>query len=186
MHHSQFRPGIQGYANVPERGKYHRGRQAMFLKSAKKADIDLVLAGHNHSYTRASYGKDVGPGLPVENANEALRTDRSIDMVVVVSISGAMSGTMTPERFHKGNGQKFGDDLALERWANNTPTFQIIDVESDTLSFRSYLGTAELYDAFTVSKDTEGNKILTNGDATFGEVRRFETTGPYLNKNDLR
>ena len=52
-------------------------------------------------------------------------TPRSMEMVVVVSISGAMSGTMTPERF-------------------------------------------------------------TNGEATFSDVRRFETTGPYRQKNDLR
>ena len=185
MHHSPFRPGIQGYANNPARGDYHRQRQDMFIAAARAADIDLILAGHNHSYTRASLGEDVGPGLPGRGARALLGTPRNVEMVVVVSISGAMSGTMTPERFAN-NEQRFGDDFALERWANNTPTYQVIEVNGDTLSYSSHLGTAEVYDAFTLEKDSDGTVQLTNGDATFGDVRRFETTGPYRQKNDLR
>lgn len=185
MHHSPFRPGIQGYANNPERGDYHRERQDQFIKAARKADIDLILAGHNHSYTRASLGQEVGPGLPDQGARTLLGTPRNVEMVVVVSISGAMSGEMTAERYAK-NKSKFGNDLALERWANNTPTYQVITVDEKMLSYRAHLGTAELYDAFTLAKSEQGIVTLINSEATFGDTRRFETTGPYIKKDDLK
>ena len=185
LHHSPFRPGLQGYANAPERGRWHRARQDEFLKAAKRADIDLVLAGHNHSYTRASYGDDVGPGLPASSETNVIGDKRDIEMVVVVSISGAMSGSMSAERYSK-NDARFGEDLALERWANNTPTYQIIDVVGSELHYRSFLGTSELYDSFTLQKSEAGQKTLSNGEVVETPVRRFETTGPYIEKNDLR
>lgn len=185
MHHSPFRPGIQGYANNPERGDFHRERQDMFLEAARAADIDLILAGHNHSYTRASVGEDVGPGIPDQGARALLGTPRDVEMVVVVSISGAMSGTMTPDRFTQ-NERKFGDDIALERWANNTPTYQVVNVDADRLSYTSHLGTSEVYDAFTLEKSVDGTAQLTNGEAAFGDTRRFENTGPYRDKDQLR
>lgn len=186
MHHSPFRPGIQGYRNNPARGEFHRQRQTQFIRAAEKAGIDLVLAGHNHSYTRASIGEDAGPGLPSPSARMTLETARGVEMIVVVSISGAMSGEMTAERFDRGNSKKFGDDIALERWANNTPTYQVISVDGDMLTYKAYLGTAELYDQFSAEKLPSGEMVLTNGEAAFGPVRSFETTGPYIKKDDLR
>ncbi|MEO1188417.1 MAG: metallophosphoesterase family protein [Pseudomonadota bacterium] len=185
MHHSPVRPGIQGYANNPARGDYHRARQDAFLDAARHAGIDLVLAGHNHSYTRASFGEAVGPGLPDPSARLMLGTPREVEMVVIVAISGAMSGNMTPEHFAK-NAQKFGDDYALERWANNTPTYQVVRVDDEHLTVESFLGTGEVYDAFTLETNADGKTIMTNGTATFGPVRNFDTTGPYHDKADLR
>ena len=185
LHHSPFRPGLQGYANAPKRGEWHRARQDAFLAAAKNAEIDLVLAGHNHSYTRASYGENVGPGLPAPADRNVLGEARDVEMVVVVSISGAMSGGMTAERYNQ-NKSKFGADLALERWANNTPTYQVIDIDGPVLHYRSFLGTADLYDAFTLTRSSDGRKVLVNDDVVSSPVRRFETTGPYIEKNDLR
>lgn len=186
MHHSPFRPGIQGYANAPARGDYHRARQDAFLSAARAAKIDLVLAGHNHSYTRASLGDDLDGGLPMQTQADLLGSPQDVEMVVVVAISGAMSGTMTDERYSAGNQKKFGGDLALQRWANNTPTYQAIRVDGDRLHYESYLATGNLYDAFHMEKNENGGTALTNGDIVGTPSRRFENTGPYRNKNSLR
>ena len=106
-------------------------------------------------------------------------------MVVIVAISGAMSGTMTAERFARGNAV-FGDGIALERWANNTPTYQAITIDGDTLSFTAYTTVGEAYDAFTLSKAASGAKTISNEPSAFGSVRRFETTGPYKDRNSLK
>lgn len=185
VHHSPFRPGIQGYVNAPERGAYHRLRQDEFLQAASAAGIDLVLAGHNHSYTRASYGSAVGPGLPSENAAHTLSEDRVVEMVVMVSIVGAMSGGMTAEKFAQ-NETRFGNSLALERWANNTPTYQVVRVDQEKLSVDTHLATGDLYDQFLLTKDERGQTTLSNGAISAGPIRRFETTGPYKDKSDLR
>lgn len=186
MHHSPFRPGLQGYVNAPERGAYHRGRQDAFLAAADAAGIDMVLAGHNHSYTRASLGDGLSGGLPRQTRAELIGEPQAVEMVVVVAIAGAMSGNMTAERFSSGNQKKFGDDLALQRWANNTPTYQAIRIDGPELSYDSFLATGELYDAFTMSKTEPGKTELINGEIVGTPTRQFETTGPYRDKNSLR
>lgn len=186
MHHSPFRPGLQGYENAPARGEYHRDRQEAFLVTAKAAEIDMVLAGHNHSYTRASFGRELGGGLPIQTQAELIGAAHPVELVIVVSIAGAMSGTMTDQRFSTGNRKKFGSDLALQRWANNTPTYQAIQVIGKRLSYQSYLATGEIYDEFEMEKSSDGPTKLTNGAVVGTPSRRFETTGPYRDKNDLR
>ena len=185
-HHSPFRPGVQGYVNNPARGEYHRDRQEAFLVTAESAGIDMVLAGHNHSYSRASFGSDLAGGLPIQTQAELIGPAHPVDLVVVVSIAGAMSGTMTDQRFSTGNQKKFGSDLALQRWANNTPTYQAIRVIGKRLSYKSHLATGEIYDAFEMEKSSDGTTKLTNGAVVGTPSRRFETTGPYRDKNDLR
>lgn len=186
MHHSPFRPGIQGYVNAPQRGQYHRDRQDKFLTAARTAEIDLILAGHNHSYTRASLGPNLKGGLPGQTQADLIGDPENVELVVVVAIAGAMSGTMTDERYSSGNQKKFGDTLALQRWANNTPTYQTIRVDGHRLSYQSFLATGDLYDAFDLDKSETGTKRLTHGAVVGTPTRRFETTGPYRDKNSLR
>ncbi|MEL7042887.1 MAG: FN3 domain-containing metallophosphoesterase family protein [Pseudomonadota bacterium] len=185
MHHSPYRPGLQGYVNNPDRGDFHRARQDAFIAAAERAEINLILAGHNHSYTRASLGDDVGPGLPDAQARVVLGQKREVDLVVIVSISGAMSGNMTPEHFAK-NKQKFSDDISLERWATNTPTYQVVRIDGNVLNVASHLGTGEVYDAFSLTRSQDGTVTLQNLAPAFGTVRNFDTTGPYKDKADLR
>ena len=109
-----------------------------------------------------------------------------VEIVVVVAFSGAIIGTMTALRYSSGNQKKFGDDLALQRWATNTPTYQAIRVDGARLAYESFLATGELYDAFDMQKDARGLRTLTNGEIVGTPTRRFETTGPYIDKNSLR
>lgn len=177
LHHSPFRPGVSGRP-------YHEDRQAQFLRAARRAGIDMVLAGHNHSYARASYGEAVGPGLPDPGARTLLGEPRDVEMAIVISASGGMSGRLDAERFARGNA-RFGADLALERWANNTPTFQVIDIDGSVLRYTAYTALGQAYDAFTLQK-LDGRRVLTNGAAAFGDQRSFENTGPHDDHDRLR
>ncbi len=185
LHHSPFRPGIQGYANNPQRGDWHRDRQQAFLNAIENVGIDLVLAGHNHSYTRANLGTGALPGLPKVEARTLVGGEQKVETVVVVSISGAMSGNMTMEHFGK-NEAKFGQTLALQRLANNTPTYQTISIDGDRLEYRSFIATGVLYDGFTLVGTGDAPNALVNHPVVGTTNRQFNNTGPYSDKNDLR
>ena len=60
-----------------------------------------MLSGHNHSYTRANLGTSALTGLPKAEARTLVGGEQQVETVVVVSISGAMSGNMTMEHFGK-------------------------------------------------------------------------------------
>ena len=181
MHHSPYRPGIGGYVNNPERGSYHRNRQAAFIEAAEAAGIDLILAGHNHSYTRAAIGE---PKKTNPRKTQTSTAERIVDSVVVVSISGAMSGKMTRERFEAGN-KRLEGKVVLDRWATNTPTFQHVSITGDSLSMRAYTASGQLYDAFQLNAVADGKKSLIN-QIPNRPTRHFENTGPYEGKQSLR
>lgn len=68
----------------------------------------------------------------------------------------------------------------MERSAENTQLFQVIRVESDTLRFRAYTVTGELYDAFDLVKRPGGaaNAFISRLEASAPE-RTYENTVPY-------
>lgn len=177
LHHSPFRPGIAGRA-------YHERRQQVFLRAARRAGIDMVLAGHNHSYSRSSYGRDVGPGLQDNGARLVLGDPSEVEMAVVISASGGMSGRLDAERFARGNAN-FGDDLALQRWGHNTPTYQHIKIDGLELRYTAYTALGEAYDAFTLEQ-IDGRLMLTNGEAAFGDPRSYDNTGARVDHDWLR
>lgn len=177
LHHSPFRPGIIGR-------EYHEKRQRAFVEAAKRAGISVILAGHNHSYSRASFGDGVGPGVPDPAAAQTLIKPRKVEMEIVISASGGMSGKLNAKKFAKGTAN-FGNRIALERWANNTPTYQVVDVDADHFRMTTYTTLGEIYDAFSLDRDAHGEIILTNGKEAFGPVRSFENTEPYGSRDDL-
>lgn len=171
LHHSPFRPGIsENAAALANRDR--------LLAVAEQTGVSVILAGHNHSYTRASYGEGAG-------GRAVLGDPADIDLAVIVSASGGMSGRLTAERFVNGN-EALGDNIELERWGNNTPTFQVIAVDGGRLDYQAYTLIGELYDAFTLERSEDGALTLANGEAAFGETRHFEVTEPYDTHNRLR
>ncbi|MEO1731040.1 MAG: FN3 domain-containing metallophosphoesterase family protein [Pseudomonadota bacterium] len=170
FHHSPFRPGIRDKAK-------HLARRDAFLDAAKKAGIRMVLAGHNHSYARASYGKGLmaktTPGDP-----------RALEMVVVVAVSGGMTGKQTGEKYERGNAA-LADRLKLDRWANNTPTFQVVEIDGDELRFQTRTATGVVYDAFTLTL-ANGRMTVIDGDVSFGPVRQERDWSRYPGHHDLK
>lgn len=100
--------------------------------------VDLVLQGHDHTYARGM------SKIPMDDGRETSGT------MYVVSVSGPK---MTGSHVEKKNW--------MDRSAIYTQLFHIIDVSSQKLSFKAYLATGELYDAFDLIKqDGTINKLV--------------------------
>jgi len=102
-----------------------------------KHQVDLVMQGHDHTYARG-HAQNLAQGV---NA----RTPRS-GTVYVNSVSGAKMYEIKDDRW-----QRF-DDVEMQRGAENTQLFQVVHVERDTMKYRSYTVTGDLYDAFDLVK----------------------------------
>lgn len=159
FHHSPFRPGIRNNERQLER------REA-FLAAAEAAGIQMALAGHNHSYARAGYTPEEQGGLLAKTAPGELRR---IELVVVVAVSGGTTGKQDGERYERGNRALEGE-LTLDRWANNTPTFQVVSIDGDDLRFETRTATGRLCDEFTLRLGEDGVMTIVDGEASFGPI----------------
>ena len=111
--------------------------RAAFGPILEKHRVDIVLTGHDHAYGRG-----------MKNIPSFTDTSETTGNMFVVSVSG-------PKMY----------DLADKSWmtrrARNTQMFQIISVKQDTLSFKAYTATRELYDAFDLIKQQgKKNKLV--------------------------
>ncbi|MBL3699439.1 fibronectin type III domain-containing protein [Leucobacter luti] len=123
----------------------------------EKHNIDLVLMGHDHVYARGfvnATATDV-PGL-------------TSGPVYAVSNSGAKHYSLAPE----GNNVWTNNGATQVLRGEGVTTYQVIDVSSDQLVYRSYLAektagattdkaVGDLYDEFTVTKYATGAKYVT-------------------------
>ncbi len=97
-----------------------------------KFHVDLVLTGHDHTYTRS--------GLAVGNVNMGTQT-RSVEggTIYVVSVSG-------PKMY----GVERRPEMA--RVGEDTQLYQIIHVDGDSLHYEARTASGEMYDRFTLRK----------------------------------
>ena len=89
--------------------------------------IDLVLQGHDHTYSR---GQNLPRGLSGRDVSGP---------VYLVSVAGP--------KMYQVDGAKWMD-VSLE----NTQLFQVIHVDGDKLKFEAYKTSGELFDAFSLQK----------------------------------
>ena len=101
----------------------------------KKYHVDLVLQGHDHTYAR-------GINMPLGQSRK-----KPDGPIYVVSVSG-------PKMYA----------LGLENWmdraASNTQLYQTVHVDQNKLSFKAYTVNGEIYDAFDLVKDKNGQNSL--------------------------
>lgn len=114
-----------------------------------KYGVDLVLQGHEHIYARGN--------------NQNAADNKTTGPVYVVSISG-------PKMYD------LKDLTWINRAAENTQLYQIIDVEDQKLVFRAFTATGQLYDGFELLKTPEGNKQLREIRPEIKQERRFSNT----------
>ena len=99
--------------------------------------VDLVLSGHDHSYSRTG----LIDTAKIENIPTGYQQayDPEIGTVHVVSVSGPKMYKITKGKYAK----KLGEDTQL---------YQIIDINNENLRFRAYTATGKLYDEFLLQK----------------------------------
>jgi hypothetical protein len=100
--------------------------------------VDLVLQGHDHTYARGQ----------AENLTQGVNTRSPVGGTVYVnSVSGAKMYALKKDEWDT------YEPIDLARAAENTQLFQVIRIDGDTLRFRAYTVTGQLYDAFELVKD---------------------------------
>ena len=128
-------------ALMHKNGKWDRQR-SQFTEIKPMLDrynVDLVMQGHIHQYMRGSEWED-----------EMVKTQEGGTMYVV-SVAG-------PKMYPFKDLNK----MKMIRKAQDLQLYQIVSVSQDTLSFESYTNVGELYDAFDLVKQPNGepNKII--------------------------
>ncbi|MFO7286196.1 MAG: metallophosphoesterase family protein [Gammaproteobacteria bacterium] len=138
-------------------------RRAAFLPVFERHGVDIVLQGHDHAY-----GRGAAPRAPVAKKSDP-------GTVFVTSVSGAKMYPVSDNGW-----SAFAEHGAvLERSAENTPFFQVITLDGDTLTYEARTATGRLYDAFRLEKPRQGPNRLVELPTDFDSPRRFDNTPPY-------
>ena len=126
----------------------------------EKYGVDLVLTGHEHSYTRGQANK----------GNKASGT------VYVVSISGGNMYYFKEKPWATYN-------ATLQRKGENTQLFQVVTVSNNKMEFKAYTATGELYDAFDLEKKEKNMPAtLVEHKQMLIAERTHQNTIPYKDK----
>ncbi len=140
FHHSLFSP--------------HRGVSANSKKIAtewqplfEKYNVDMVLQGHDHAYTRGQ--------LPIRS--ESGHVKDSFQTMYVTSVSGPKQYQVNPEHMKEFSKQ----GLETIRSGEQTQFFQVISADENKLNYKAYTTTGKLYDEATITKDfNTGEKTI--------------------------
>lgn len=146
------------------------------LPLLKTYQVDLVLQAHDHNYSRGSIGVGHDVDLYAKTGLE-----KKVQTVFVTASSSAKAYP------HKTTGwqqyQKYA--VTLDRIGENTPTFQIIKVNSNQLSYQSISQTGRIYDEFALVKQADRNNNLLKVSANLPSTRRFSNSEAYRPHYDL-
>jgi 3',5'-cyclic AMP phosphodiesterase CpdA len=111
-----------------------------------KYKVDLVLQGHDHTYARGQAGS-----LPKNELAGVNNRDPDAGTLYVVSVSGGKMYDLKKNTWDN-------YDALLERSAENTQLFQVININGSTLSYKAYTTSGALYDAFELRKGSKKGK----------------------------
>ncbi len=140
-HHSVFSPA--------------KGRNFQFARDhwkplMDKYGVDLVLNGHDHTYSRGH--------VPVRTADGEESTE--LGTVYVTSVSGPKQYKLDPEQIKSYAVDGYRNDKTAEQ----TQFFQVITIENNTLTYVAYTVLGEEYDRAVITKDFKtGRKELQQG-----------------------
>jgi hypothetical protein len=104
-----------------------------------KFEVDLVLQGHDHVYSRGRRCQNVGNALKTNNCT-----------VYVTSVSGAKMYRSSPV-------------FSMDRNGENVQLFQVISFANDTMHYEAVTVTGELYDSFRVLIKNDASKLFIEG-----------------------
>jgi 3',5'-cyclic AMP phosphodiesterase CpdA len=147
LHHPIFSSGLK---------RDSPANRALLKPIIDKHQVDLVLQGHDHTYARGH--------TPVRMSEAGKGPIKSL---YVNSVSGPKMYD-----FREGGWNIYKPEGAvLERKAEGTPFFQVIDVDGDDLTYRAFMANGELYDAVHLRKRADGSKELLPWNEALGKQR---------------
>jgi hypothetical protein len=149
--------------------------RAAFLPVFLKHNVDLVLQGHDHTYSRGSIGtpEDIGKiASPLE--------PKKVRSVFLTTVASPKTYPQKLDRWQEYS--HYG--VVLERIGENTPTYQIIKKTDNKLKYQSFTTDGKLYDGFILEKNLKGQNTL-RIQADLPLQRTFANTGPYKSHHDL-
>ncbi|MBR8744874.1 metallophosphoesterase [Nocardiopsis sp. MG754419] len=129
------------FSNSP--GRDNAPLREAWLDTLEEYDVDLVLQGHDHSYSR---------GNLVENRTED--PDAHTGPVYVVAVTGPKMYQATDQ-----NWTSNGAEARVQ--VTDTQTFQSVSVDGSALEYVSTTADGAVVDAFTIDKDEDG-KLVTD------------------------
>lgn len=136
-----------------------------WLAVFKEYGVDLVLQGHDHNYARGHI------------SNERSPSDASLSTVFVTSVAGPKMYAQRP-----GGWDEYSESgVVLDRTAENTQFFNVVEASESILSFKAYTVTGDLYDAFELRRNSSGGTELIESDVDV-PVRIFDNTIPYIDR----
>lgn len=162
MHHPVFELVTRNYPGLIETGPE---RRKLFLPVLAKHRVDLALQGHDHSYGRGAITVNTGTGSNRQN----------VETVFVTSSASPKSYNI-----QEGGWDSFRNyNVVLQRQAENTQFFQVVEIEGNSLLFQAFTATGELYDAFRLNKvDGRANELI-KIDTEVTKTRSYSNTLPY-------
>ncbi len=108
-----------------------------------KRNVDLVFAGHDHTYSRTGFMKYEAD---ISHCKEASESEDGT--IYITSVTGSKFYPLDHKPYMRCSGEK-------------VQLFQIINIEPRKLEYISYTKNGKMYDNFTLEKDKEGKTRLT-------------------------
>jgi acid phosphatase type 7 len=112
------------------RDRDDRSTRDAFMPVFDKHHVDLVLTGHDHAYARS---------YPLNNGARAGADEQGT--VYVVSVSGPKAYAVNSSY-----------NQLMAKTGGNVQLFQVISIDSTSLSYQSYTVTGKLFDSFQLLK----------------------------------
>jgi 3',5'-cyclic AMP phosphodiesterase CpdA len=166
MHHPTFSSG---------EGRDNKEWREAIMPIFAKHKVDLVLQGHDHTYARGTVLD--GPQRPERAAN---RQGEAVATMYVNSVSGPKMYKFKADRWD----QYAPSGVRLDKFGEGAQFFQVLEINGNTLDYRAYAATGDLYDSFVVVKDESGSKRVTAGPVATIDQQIFSPTNPYTNFRD--
>jgi hypothetical protein len=122
----------------------------------EKYNVDLVLAGHDHTYCRGF------------NKEGAMAKGKNLPLYVVSMAGPKMYGLNT--------------SFWADRMASMTQLYQHISVAGNKLEYKSFTVSGDLYDHFVIKKSRQGRNRFREGKTTGNIEQRIEIPQDAINR----
>lgn len=109
----------------------------------EKHDVDLVLQGHDHCYSRLTAEQGAGDGR-AKRASGAAQGPVYLVSVVGKKMYGLNDRALTQP----------------DKVAEDTELYQVFNVTPQAIGFRAYTASGKLYDSFDLTRAADGKKML--------------------------